>query len=41
MGFAGDLEDVEMEDETKGENLFEDHISFTDMVLGIKEGRYF
>lgn len=31
-----------MIDESKlGEDIYEEHLSFTDMVLGIKEGRFF
>lgn len=43
MGFADekDLGDVEMEDIDGVKDLFEDHLSFDEMILGIKEGRYF
>ena len=40
MGFGGEEEDVEMEDENVGENIYEEHLSFSEMVLGIKEGKW-
>lgn len=43
MGFADekDLGNVEMEDHDGVKELFEDHLSIEEMILGIKEGRYF
>ncbi|CDW74058.1 exosome complex exonuclease rrp44 [Stylonychia lemnae] len=44
MGFADEhqqLEDLEMEDIDGVEALYEDHLSFEDMIQGIKEGKYF
>jgi len=43
MGFADEeaVHDQIMEDVEGVEPLFEDHLSFEEMMLGIKEGRYF
>ena len=40
VGFSE--EDQEMEDKTfSGADIYEEHLEFSQMVLGIKEGRYF
>lgn len=44
MGFAQQIdieEDSKMIDLSKSEPLFEDHLSFDEMVIGIREGKYF
>lgn len=41
MGFAGEGDDTEMEDENLGEDIYEDHLSFEEMVKGIKQGKFF
>lgn len=41
LGFTGEEEDIEMEDESTGQNIYEDHLTYSEMVLGIKEGRFF
>jgi exoribonuclease R len=43
MGFAQqiDLEDEKMLDLSKSEAIYEDHLSFDEMVIGIREGRFF
>lgn len=40
MGFAGETEDIEM-DQEGGKPLYEEHFPFSDMVLGIKQGKFF
>ena len=42
MGFQ-DEEEVPMQEEDVSDEkrLFENHLSFEEMVLGVKEGRYF
>lgn len=45
MGFTESIEtqeeDEKMRDVSKSQPLFEDHLSFDEMVLGIREGRFF
>ncbi len=43
MGFAQqiDLEDEKEMDLSKSTPLYEDHISFEEMILGIREGKFF
>ena len=42
MGFQDEEEaSVDQEDISGDRRLFEDHLTFEDMVIGVKEGRYF
>jgi hypothetical protein len=43
LGFSEEAgkENDEMEDENAGVDLFEEHLSFSEMILGIKQGLYF
>ena len=45
MGFTETIEtqeeDEKMRDVSKSEPLFDDHLSFDEMVLGIREGKFF
>jgi len=42
MGFQDEEEaSVDQENISEDKRLFEDHLTFEDMVIGVKEGRYF
>lgn len=40
MGFSSEI-DTEMHDLTRSVPLYEDHLTFDEMVLGIREGKFF
>ena len=42
VNFMGFADEMEVDEEVHGAKaLYEEHLSFDEMVLGIKEGRYF
>jgi hypothetical protein len=40
MGFLGDEDDAEMEG-IDTEPIYQEHLSFEEMILGVKQGRFF